>query len=363
MNILILNWRDPKNPKAGGAEFVTMEHAKAWVKAGHTVTWFTSLFPKAKKEETTDGVKVIRRGSSLSVYLLAPFFYLFSKSKFDVVIDEVHGVPFFTPLFVRKPKIAFIHEVAGVIWDYMYPFPINKVGRFLENRYFSLYRKVPFWTDAPSTINELARHGISRKQCAAIPCPITNEVIQKLPMKAKAPTYIFVSRLVKMKGIEDVLKAFAVILHEQKDAELWLVGGGEAKYVAILHRLSKKLEIDTKTKFWGRVSEERKLDLLGKAHILLHASVKEGWGLVVLEAASQGTPSIVYKVPGLVDSVKDGESGIIVKENTPEMLAKEAIALFQDKGKYRRLQQGGFSWVKSITWSTVTNQSLKMLHA
>src|SRR3989304_4913798 len=96
MRILILNWRDPKNPKSGGAEIVTLEHAKAWVKKGHKVTWFTSKFAGSKGTE------------------------------------KIHGIPFFTPLYVKKPKIAFIHEVANEIWNYMYSFPINKIGKSIE---------------------------------------------------------------------------------------------------------------------------------------------------------------------------------------------------------------------------------------
>src|SRR5579859_7769723 len=140
MNILILNWRDPKNPHAGGAELVTHEHAKAWVKKGNTVTWFTSLYPDAIQEEILDGVQIIRKGSSFTTYLLAPFYYLSHKKPFDVVVDEIHGIPFFTPLYVRKAKIAFIHEVAAEIWDYMYAFPINTLGKLLEPIYFTLYR-------------------------------------------------------------------------------------------------------------------------------------------------------------------------------------------------------------------------------
>jgi hypothetical protein len=140
MNILILNWRDPKNPKSGGAEIVTQEHAKAWVKAGHSVTWFTSRFPKSTKEEYLEGIKFVRRGTSISTYLFAPFFYLFSKMNYDVIIDEIHGIPYFTPLYVRKPKIAFIHEVAGDIWDYMYPFPVNIVGKVIENIFPQFYK-------------------------------------------------------------------------------------------------------------------------------------------------------------------------------------------------------------------------------
>ena len=115
MNILILNWRDPKNPKSGGAEIVTLEHAKAWIKSGNTVTWFTSKFSGAKNEEKIDGVNIVRRGNFITVYLLAPFFYLSRQSSreggFDLVIDEIHGLPFFTPLYVRKPKIRFGQKI------------------------------------------------------------------------------------------------------------------------------------------------------------------------------------------------------------------------------------------------------------
>src|SRR5258708_8108017 len=132
MKILILNWRDIKNPESGGAEIVTMEHAKAWIKNGHSVTWLASAFKDSAKEEIINSVRIVRRGNWITVFLLAPFFYFFSKQKYDLVIDEIHGIPFFTPLYVRKPKIAFIHEVASNIWDYMYPFPINKIGKITE---------------------------------------------------------------------------------------------------------------------------------------------------------------------------------------------------------------------------------------
>lgn len=369
MEVLILNWRDIKNPKAGGAEIVTMEHAKAWVKAGHQVTWVTSIFPKAKKEEIIDGVKFIRRGSFLSLYIFAPFYYLFSGNKFDVVIDEIHGIPFFTPLYVRTKKIAFIHEVAGEIWDYMYPFPINKIGKLFEGFYFRLYKHIQFWTDAPSTIGDLASHGIPKENCIAIPCPVSNKIIGSLPVKEKNPTFIFVSRLVKMKGIENILEAFANIYKENPKSKLWLVGGGESNYIRLLKSKIQHLEsqfnipnLGSSIIFYGRVNEEKKLELMRKAHVLLHASIKEGWGLVVLEAASQGTPSVVYKVNGLVDSVKDDKTGIIVKDNKPEIMAKEALNLISDKKKYKKLQQGGINWVKSLTWNEITNQSLKILN-
>lgn len=171
-----------------------------------------------------------------------------------------------------------------------------------------------------------------------------------------------------MKGIENVLEAFATIYKANPKAKLWLVGGGDPQYVDFLKKKIAQLEEHYKLynlmnsiSFFGRVSEETKLSLMGRSHVLLHASVKEGWGLVVLEAASQGTPSVVYKVAGLVDSVKDGKTGIIVKANTPKELGREALSLVGNEKEYKRLQQGGLDWVKSLTWEKVTKQSLNLL--
>jgi len=363
MNILILNWRDPKNQKSGGAEIVTMEHAKAWVKAGNKVTWFTSEFKNSKKQEIINGVDIVRQGNFLTVFLLAPFFYLFSKTKFDLVVDEIHGLPFFTPLFVRKPKIAFIHEVAGEIWDYMFPFPINKIGKMIEPLYFKLYKNIKFWTDAESVIDDLAKKGIRRKNCTAISCPINNKTLIKLPIKEKKPTFIFVSRVVKMKGIEEVIRAFFYVLREMKDANLWIVGDGEKKYVSELKEAMRTYSISPKVKFFGKVNEQRKLELMREAHILLHASIKEGWGLVVIEAASQATPAVVYDVSGLRDSVKDGKTGIVLKKNTAKEMATQAINLVNDKRKYSAYQRNALAWAKSLTWANATKKSLSLINS
>lgn len=361
MRILILNWRDPKNPRSGGAEIVTIRHARAWVEAGHEVVWFTSGFKDALKREIINGVEIIRKGNSFSVYLLAPFFYLFSGREFDVVIDEIHGLPFFTPIYVKKPIIAFIHEVAGEIWDHMYPFPLNQIGKAIESFYFRLYNKLQFWTDAESTIFELEKHGIKPDNCKAIACPINNKSLSELPLKEKMPTFIFVSRIVKMKGIEDVIRAFEIIAKKNIFSRLWIVGDGEKRYIHKLKKMVKEYKIEKNVRFFGRVSESEKLSLMRKAHLLLHASVKEGWGLVVVEAASQATPSVVYNVCGLCDSVKDGETGVVIKNNLPDELSKQANLLLADQSKYRIFQRNCLNWAKSLNWKEVTGQSLGLL--
>lgn len=364
MRILILNWRDVAHPKSGGAELVTMEHAKGWVRAGHRVTWLTATYPGAKKESTVEGVHFVRRAGTFTVYLYAWAYLMLNARLVDVVVDQVHGIPFFSPLFTRKPVVVFIHEIAGEIWDAMFPFPINHIGKFLEGWYFRLYRNCLFWTIAPSTVEELIARGVPREQCVAIPNPlvVSDKRFIREQAKEKAPTYVFISRVVRMKGIEEVIKAFSFILQAQRDARLWIIGSGEDLYMKELARMMDEYHIRDHVTLYGRLSEQKKFDRLARAHVLLHASVKEGWGLVVLEAASVGTPAVVYNVSGLKDVVKNGKTGIVIRHNTPDEMAKEAVLLQKDPERYAAYQKNGKDRVAGLKWPDVIKASLKVLY-
>ena len=364
MKILVLNWRDVSHPKSGGAEIVTMEHAKQWVKMGHSVVWLTAGYTGALSSELIDGVNIIRKAGSLSIYFYVPGFILMNGIQYDVIVDEVHGFPFFAPLFTKKPVVMFIHEIAGEIWDYMFTFPKNVIGKYLEKWYFKVYKHCLFWTDAHSTVEEIAAHGIDIQNCLAIPCPIipdTNLSQDATNSKEQVPTYIFVSRVVRMKGIEEVIKAFSFIVMSQPEAKLWIVGGGEAIYIEELQKMLHEYSVTDSVEFLGQISQKEKFTRMKKSHILLHASVKEGWGLVVLEAASVGTPAVVYNVHGLRDVVKNGVTGVVVSQNSPREMAKEALELYGDRKRYSEMQKNAKIWVDSLSWPEVARQSLKFL--
>lgn len=362
MKILLLNWRDLSHPRSGGAELVTMEHAKGWVKAGHEVTWLTGWYG-GKKEEIVNGVRIVRRAGSLTIYLYAMIYVLMNGRLFDVVVDEAHGFPFFSPIFTKKPVVLFIHEIAGEIWDYMFPFPKNVIGRLLESTYFRLYKHGYVWTDAPSTVDELVERGIPRDHCVAIPCPIVSESpLTRKFSKEKHPTYLFISRVVRMKGVEEVIKTFSFIYRRDSKSKLWIVGGGDRKYVEELKKMIEEYGIAKNVILFGMVSEEKKYEFMERAHILLHASVKEGWGLVILEAASVGTPAIVYNVAGLKDVVHDGKTGIVIEDNSPLRMASEALKLVGDTKRYAVYQENGKEWAKSLRWKDVIGTSIALLH-
>lgn len=366
MNILILSWRGPGHPHAGGAEQATHEYAKGWVKAGHKVSLFTSDYIGARKEEIIDGVKIIRLGSQIfGVHIEAFKWFLFGKhEKFDIVIDQFHGIPFFTPLYMREKKLAFIHEITKEVWSLNpWPYPFNLIpavlGRVFEPFIFKLfYKKIPFLTGANSTKEDLITWGIPKKNITVIPYGVTSLKL-KTYKKEDKKTIIFLGALSKDKGIEDALKIFS-ILNQQDDFQFWIVGKGEEHYLKNLNSQSCKLGIDKKIKFWGFVTQGQKFELLSRAHILVNPSAREGWGLVVIEAASVGTPTVGYNVAGLKDSILDGKTGILCNPN-PRSCAEVTLSLIKDKKKYEILRKNCFEWSKKFNWEISYKESFRLI--
>ena len=362
--ILILNWRCPKNPLSGGAEKVTLQHAKAWVKEGYEVIWLAGGYKGCKKQEVIDGVEVFHFGSPITIYLLAPFIYCFKfKCNFDLVVDEIHGLPFFTPLWAFKPKkLAFIHEVAHEIWDEMYSFPLNYFGKLMEKIYFFFYKKIPFLTVSQSTKDDLFRMGIAPENITVIANGLFLNPVDYVFDKENNLTLLFISRLVKMKGAEECLQLFSLIRKHLPDAKLWIVGAGDKKYCQKLKKLTVQLGVAENTVFYGFVNEAEKIVFMQKSHFLIHTSIKEGFGLTVLEANSQGTPAIVFNSHGLKDIVIDGVNGYrTVKGDTQEM-AEKILNLYCDKTNYDLLAKSSIDYSKKFSWKKAMKESTELVN-
>ncbi len=369
LNILVLSWRGPKHPNAGGAEQSTFAHAKGWAKAGYSVTIFTSYYIGAKSDEYLNGVKIIRRGAQfLGVQIEAFKWYLFKPHKeFDLVVDEFHGIPFFTPLYVRTKKLAFIHEVTKEVWRLnSWPWPFNiaasVIGSSIEPLIFKyLYFNLPFITVSESTKEDLTSWGIPEKNISVIQNGFDKPLINKSFKKEQKKTIIFLGALSEDKGIKDALETFAILpTHHRNTWQFWIVGKGESHYLEKLKQKTKKLNLEKSVKFWGYVSEEKKFELLTRSHILINPSIREGWGLVVIEAASVGTPTVGYNVAGLRDSIKNGETGILCDKN-PTSCMQAVLSLMSDQKKYRRLTENCLKWTKQFSWDKSVKKSLMLI--
>jgi len=344
MKILIYNWRDIKNPAAGGAEVFTHENAKRWVEKGNDVTLFTSAFPGCMKEEVVDGVKVVRDGGKYSVYWKARIYYKkYFKGNFDVVIDEINTRPFFAPEFVNNGEkvVALIHQLAREFWFYETKFPINYIGyHFLENKWLKNFRDIPTITVSESTKEDLMALGFER--VSIVPEGINFKPLEIFPVKEKYPTFIFVGRLKKAKRPDHAIAAFKIIKESLPDARLWIVGDGY--YRKELEKMS-----GGGVEIFGNVPMKRKLELMSKAHAILVPGVREGWGLVVTEANAMGTPAIGYNIHGLRDSIRDGSTGLLCQPN-PEALAERGLELMRNKEMLERLSRNALAWAGEFDW-------------
>ena len=361
IRILILNWRDVKNPSSGGAEILTQEMAKRWVKLGHEVTQFSSSFKGSKKEEVIDGVKLIRRGRWWSVHILA-FFYYFKnfRTKADAVIDEVHWFPFFALLYARQKVILLVCEVATDLFSSFFPLSLSIIFKIFEKTYLRLYKNVPTLAISASTKNDLIKKGFSENSITILPMGVSVPKNINILPKEKNKTLVYVGRLTKLKGIGDAMLVLKLIRRELPETKLWIIGRGEAHYVKKLKDGAKYLGIIDSVIFYDFVSEEKKFSLMSRAHILLVPSAHEGWGLIVHEAGIVGTPAVVYNVEGLRDVVKDGENGILVRQN-PRAMANKVKELLLNKDLYAEIKQQAMSHAKKMNWDNTANKGLRII--
>ncbi|WP_018348169.1 glycosyltransferase family 4 protein [Longispora albida] len=292
MRIVIFNWRDLRHPAAGGAEVYTQQVASRWAAAGHDVTLFCAAVPGCPSEETADGVRVVRGGGRHGVYRAARAWYRGLAGRVDLVVDEINTRPFGCPSWAGDvPVVALAHQVCREIWSYEMPPPLSWAGRYvLEPWWLRQYRDVPVLTVSQSSAESLAEYGLRRVR--VVPEGVEHRGRPAVE-REEQPTVLFVGRLARNKRPDHALAAYRLLRERMPEARLWFVGDGE---------LAPTLE-GAGVRCFGRVPGPVRDELMARAHALVVTSVREGWGLVVDEAAAMGTPAVAYDVPGLRDSV------------------------------------------------------------
>jgi len=267
LRFLMLNWRDPENPLAGGAERVTLGYWRALAEAGHEAWWFANAFPGAAPASRIDGVE-IRRQSRTGLSIAAAFRWVRSQPRFDLVVDQHHGIPWFAPWWCGTRCVACIHEVLGPIWSSFYPWPADALGRFQERWTHWLYRRVPFWTACGATERDLRKHGV--RDIHRIPYGVHTRALQELPLKPAAPPVrlIVVSRLAPNKQIDQAIDAALLLRDDGLPCELRVVGDGAERARLEAHAASRGA--GGSVRFLGALSESDKNRELRDAHVLVH---------------------------------------------------------------------------------------------
>lgn len=368
MRILLFSWRDIKHPLSGGAEVLTYQIAKRWVRQGHIVSLVSARFTGALETEVISGVTIYRPAEFFArspreylsfLYQTAKFYRRELAGNYDVIIDQVHGLPFFTPLYAKEKLILFPLEVARNIWFYEFPFTVALIGSLLELLYIKLFSRLPFMTISTSTASELKKLGV--KQVFTITPGLNFKPLAKIPPKSRFPLLVSLGRLTKMKRVSDTLQAFRLLHKSFPLIKLVIIGRGKKEYSAGLKKLCRDMAIDDRVSFVGYISEKKKRAFLQKAWVLVSSSLKEGWGLNVIEAAACGTPAVAYKVPGLVDSIKNRQTGLLCNKNNEVHLAKNIRKLLINPRLRRQYAKNALVYSHNFDWDKTANQELEIL--
>jgi glycosyltransferase involved in cell wall biosynthesis len=363
MRILIFTWRDIKHPLAGGSELYFHEFAKRWVSWGHEVIWISGGWKNCGEEEVIDGIKIMRVGGEKSLYFLAPLKYISLKNKPDVIIDNENGIPFFSPFFSRKKKILHIHHVHHDVWEIETKDKSLKerflgfIGYTLEARIMPLiYKKTPIITLSHSSAKEI-KNKIS-KNIMGLVNPGINFVKYKKYKKNKNPGLLFLNRIKRYKGVETLLRATEILNKKIKNLDVFIAGVGDD--LKEMEEFSEKRNFKNVC-FLGRISEEKKYELMQKSWIFINPSFKEGWGIVNIEAGYFGLPVIGSRVSGIKDSIIDGKTGLLFEYGNPKDLAEKIIFLINRKNERKVMGNYGKKWAAKFDWDVKAKEYLGLL--
>ena len=343
-NILWLSWRDIKNPDSGGAEKVAIEAASRFVRDQIPVTIFSSHFANDTKQEKIRGVKIIRRGGLITCRLFAFLYYIRRAREFDLIIDEINTIPFFSIFYAKHKTITLIHQLAREYWFTQTIWPISLIGFWLEPFWLRLYRSRPTLALSVSTKADLVNLGFTNVKIYQIGLDFKPQLVTK-----KENLILYIGRLIPAKGPQDAICAFGEIKNVLPKFRLIVAGKGKSNFIKSLKKLASNLKLENSVKFAGFVPQPTKINLLKKSKIVLIPSVREGWCLVATEANALGCIPIGYNVPGLKNSIKSGYSGLLTKNNTHD-LAQAATSILQNQNLRLKLIENGILWSKKFTW-------------
>ena len=325
------------------------------------MTWLTSGFDGGAPETEIDGMRVLRRGHWYDANHALPKAYKreLKGERFDAVIEDVNKLPFFAPRWADAPVLAVVPHLFGTT-AFAETGPLQALYVMAHEALMpSVYRGVPFLAISESTRDDLVARGIPADHIAVVHCGLDHARYRKTAEKEPRPTIAFLGRLRKYKGVDVLLDAFAELRTRLPDARLWIVGDGP--YKATLERRAQRLGLQDHATFFGFVPSAEKVARLSAAHVAVCPSPKEGWGLTVVEANACGTAVVASRSPGLVDSVKDGETGILVPHGDARALAAAIERVLTDATLRASLETKGLAWSQTFTWDRCADEAYAVL--
>jgi len=364
MKVVWFSWKDIKHPLAGGAETVSNNIREKLAQDGHEVILFTAKYKGSSRKDTVSGVQVRRYGNRYTVYLLCLVQFMFMpRSAFDIVIDEMNTLPFWVGAFTRKPRLLLCYQLAREVWYYQLRSPFSTIGYKLEPIYLKILAHFyPYAiTESNSTSIELKAHGFKSVDIFRVGMDL-NPVDQFRPAtSSQMNNLVFLGALRPMKRPLDAIKAFEIAKKYLSNLTLTIVGSDVDSHAVLVKDYASKSKYTDSIHFTGSVNGQDKVNALKNAGAIVATSIKEGWGLIVSEAGSQGTPAVAYDADGLRDSVNDGVTGVLAKNSNIRDLASQIVSLLSDPKKRNTFGNNAWEFSKQFTFENSYQDFLKIV--
>lgn len=352
MNVLLVNWQDRENPHAGGAEIHLFEIFDRLAARGHRIRLVCSGWPGAAPRASVGGIEVQRSGGRHSFALVGRHAVrrALRAERPDIVVEDVNKLPLFTPWLWRGPHITIVPHLFGST-------AFQEVDPIQASIVWAAERPVPwaygrsyFHVISESTRDDLVTRGVPAGRITVIHPGVDPAWFTPDPgvRRSKAPSFLYLGRVKRYKGVEVALRALALARAQRTDLTLDVAGTGNDR--PRLEALARELGIGDAVRFHGFVTEERKRELLRTTWANVFPSPKEGWGITNVEAAACGTPSLASDSPGLRDSVRHGETGFLVPHGDAPALAERFLALATDPALVERLGTDARRFAEALTW-------------
>lgn len=358
MNVLLVNWQDRRNPQAGGAEVHLFEIYRRIADRGHRVRLVCSGWTGAPAKEMVDGIEVHRHGTRTGFTRVgrAAVRAALQAERPDIVVEDINKLPLYLAGLTDRPFYVIIPHLFGSTIFQEAPLPVAGLVWLAERPIPTVYRRAAFHAISESTRDDLVARGIPAGRIRVIHPGVDSRLHHPVAgSRATAPTFLYLGRLKRYKGVETAIRALGLARKVRPDLTLDIAGSGDDR--GRLEAVSRRLGLAEAVRFHGFVSEETKLDFMRRSWANVFPSPKEGWGITIVEAAACGTPSLASDSPGLRDSVRDGQTGFLVPHADPAALAGRMLELAQDPALVERLGRQARSFAETLTWESAADQT------
>ena len=365
--VVFLNWRDLRHPEGGGSELYVETVAARLAASGEPVTVFCAAHDQAPRDEVREGVRYVRRGSHLTVYLWAALLGIGARlgvsdrlGPHDVVVEVHNGVPFLARLWSSRPVLVLVHHVHREQWPVVFGPVVARLGWWLESRVAPrVNRRNDYVAVSGVTRDELAGLGVACERIAVVHNG-TSPPQPTATAKTPYPSVVVLGRVVPHKRVELVLEAAAALRGQLPGLQVDVAGDGY--WLPVLRERVAELGLEDVVTLHGRVDEQHKADLLARSWVQALPSLKEGWGLTVVEAGSHGTPSLAFRAAGgLAESIAHEDSGLLVDDVAGLQDALRRV--LTDRDLRERLSEGARRRASRFSWSGTTQAFAACLDA